>query len=203
VLTFRSDIAGALGGVAIAGGGDVDGDGIPDVVVGGTGHRRGVDTVGIVWLLRGARVAALAPRAETLVDGALPQVVFPLVDGTDTAQLFLEGGSSLDRIGNAVALVGRPGAARRFDVLVGASGGGPAGVLLSGGARVHAFGGLGLDPAPVAVIGGETRRTASLLGDFVAGGTLAGVPMVLVGGAQASGAAPDDGGAYAAPRIAP
>gem|GEM_PF-1960236 len=203
VLTFRSDLAGALAGVALAGSGDVDGDGIPDIVVGGTGHRRGVDTVGIVWLLRGARVAALASRAEPLVDGALPLAVFPFVDGTDTAQLFLEGGSSLDRIGNAVALVGRPGAPRRFDVVVGASGGGPAGVLLSGGARVHAFAAGGLLAAPVAVIGGETRRAGSLLGDFVAGGTLAGVPMVLVGGAQASGAAPDDGGAYAAPLIAP
>jgi hypothetical protein len=50
-------------------------------------------------------------------------------------------------------------------------------------------------------MGGETARIGSLLGDFVAGGMLAGTPMILVGGLQASGAGLDEGGAYVAPLL--
>ena len=99
MLTFTSGEQSAQGGIALAGGGDVDGDGIPDVGVGGVGHKRGSDTVGIVWLLRGARIAELASQAELAVDGAAPVTLFSLVDGNDPAQLFVEGSSSVDKIG--------------------------------------------------------------------------------------------------------
>jgi hypothetical protein len=199
VLTFTSGEQSALGGIAMGGGGDVDGDGLPDLVVGGTGHKRGSDTVGIAWLLRGARLRALAPQAEQLIDNATPGLLFALVDPSDPTSLFLEGGSIVDRIGNGVSLVRRAAPSTQFDIVVGASGGGPAGVLLSGGARVHEFGPSGLDPFPVVVVGGETTRTGSLLGELVRGGSLAGVPMILVGGIQGYGGGPDEGAAYSGP----
>jgi hypothetical protein len=97
--------------------------------------------------------------------------------------------------------VRRPGAAARFDVVVGASGGGPAGVLLSGGARIHGCADDGLEVFPRVVIGGETARTGSLLGELVNGGTLGGVPFVLVGGSLGSGSGLDEGAAYTAPLL--
>ena len=64
---------------------------------------------------------------------------------------------------------------------------------------MHAFTDGGFDPFPVVVVGGETARVGSLLGELVRAGTLAGRPVLLVGGTQASGSGIDEGAAYSAP----
>ena len=43
---------GTMAGISLAGGGDVDGDGMPDVLVGGQGG--GLDREGVAWLLPGS-----------------------------------------------------------------------------------------------------------------------------------------------------
>jgi hypothetical protein len=198
-LTFVSGETSAQAGGAVAAGGDLDGDGLDDVVVGGANHRRGPDTVGIVWVLRGSRLAALAAQAAVLVDNVAPATTLPLLDGADAARLTLEGTSGVDRVGNAVALVPQPPPSTRAALVVGASIGGPGGVLLSGGARVHDFDAAGVALFPRVVVGGETRRTGSLLGELVRGGRLGTTPVILVGGTQSAGSGPDEGGAYSAP----
>ncbi len=192
VLTFVSEENGAQGGFAVAGG-DVDGDGVADVVVGGFNHRRGADTAGIVWLIKGTRLATLAPQAEALVDNAAPARTFPILDVADSDRLFIEGANGADRIGNALALVAR---GTRFDVVIGSSQGGVA-AANTGGARVFGVDGNGFSLVPRVVFAGETARRGSLLGELVSAGRAGGASVVLLGGFQASGTGLDEGGLYA------
>ena len=196
VLTLVSDEQGAQGGFAVAGG-DVDGDGIADLAVGGFNHRRGADTAGIVWLIKGARLRALANQAETLVDAAAPARTFPFVDPADTDRLFIEGQNGADRIGNALAMVAR---GTRFDVVIGVSQGGASGgqaAVNTGGARVFPVDDNGFVAVPRAIFAGETFRKGGLLGDFVGAGVADGKSVVLMGGFQGSGTGLDEGALHA------
>lgn len=198
VLVFRSNEANAQAGGALAGGGDVDGDGVPDLVVGVPSHRRGGDVVGGVFLLPGARIAALRSSSVPLVDDQAPATTFPLADAADPRALFLEGEVPGGRFGAAVALVPRAGPGARFDVAIGVPLGAVSGVALSGGAVVVRVDATGFADV-VFAFGGETGRAGGQVGESVTAGRVGGQPFVAVGGSLGSGLGLDEGAAYAAP----
>ncbi len=174
--------ANAQAGHALAAG-DLDGDGVPELVVGAVNHARDRQAVGGAWVVTGRFMAGLTPDPV----------------GTTTWQPFtppgqaawiVEGRVSGERFGSSVAVL--PGG--RF--AVGAPLGAYSGVPQVGGARVYRVERGALDPEPVAALVGETWRPGDRLGEALAAGVLGGRPVLVVGGYDGSGAGVDSGSAY-------
>jgi hypothetical protein len=105
-VVLQGDIPGSQAGRWVAGGGDVDGDGLGDILVGGPTRD---SARGRAWLVLGA---------DVLAGGALP-----LAD----AHASFSGGSEFDRAGDVVAWAGDVDGDGLDDVLVGAYGADPSG----------------------------------------------------------------------------
>ncbi len=197
VLLLATGKANDRAGAALAGGHDLDGDGVGDLVVGAPDYRLGSLRPGAVYWISGAHIRLLEPMAVTVADGQLPadQVAQPYSE-LDVDPLLVVGDTDeTANFGRSVSFV--PG---------GASGG----VLVAVGAYGSDFGGVGksggvqifepFQTRPVATFGGETHRTNGLLGLSVTAGALGGKPVVVVGGVRASPVNVtdriDDGAAY-------
>jgi hypothetical protein len=196
-LAFTAGAANENAGTALAGGGDLDGDGLGDLVVGAPTHVRGALTTGAAYVLPGAWIRAQAWRpfvAGQPIGDALPF-------GAAGAAWRLEGDANGERFGVGLAMVPPPAGGSRWGVAIGGVVGEFDGVARSGGVRVYrARGdGLGMDAVPVAAMGGETGRVLGRFGEAVAAGRFGARSFVIVGAPEASANALDAGAVYAFP----
>jgi len=191
-------IANSQAGMALAGGVDIDGDGVPDLAVGGHDFRLDGNAVGAAWIVPGSYLAALAAHAEPWVDGEVPHY-FPLSPAGNTDRLRLEGRLAGEQFGLAVAL-SPPAPDEAYGALiVGRPRSGLPGVSAAGAVSVFAWTPDGLDRSPVAGAGGETARPGSGFGAALAVGVSGAAPLLVIGAPQASDRALDDGAAFVMP----
>ncbi len=192
-------------GTAVAGGGDIDGDGIFDLAVGGANFRYDFSSVGAAWMVSGAYLLTL-PRDST-TPGNLP-----IVAATDVPTLLPELGDhgrygilgpvAASLFGDSIALIPDPEAPARAAVAVGVPRGNLGQSSLAGGVAVYRYvdqaqGGLpGLDPIPYAVVSGETSSTESMLGQVLEGHTIDGKSVLLVGAPQSDNRGLDFGAGF-------
>ncbi len=198
VVVFRGAQGNANLGRGVHGGLDVDADGLPDLLMGADTQTVGGTRTGRAYFVPGAYLATLAP--EPLVEGAEPTntVAATSLD----ARWRVDGRIADENLGRDLALI--PGLAPPYGgVLVGTPGGGQSGVANTGGGRVFAlvdYGDtVGIDPVPVLVISGESRRVGGRLGTRVAAGTRDGTPWIVLGSPACDGDSVDSGCAYALP----
>jgi len=189
----------ARAGSSVAGGEDVDGDGYPDLAVGGYNVSNGGDTVGAVWLVSGAYLATLATSSLPL-DEELP-TTWPFGDGTSTS--VVHGRVHGEQFGRSVGILGDYLGTGTGAILGGGPLGATSGTTLSGGARLHPYlvtDGVGeLSGLPAAAFGGESFAEYSHLGHWVTAGIMGGEHFAIVSGFQADGLLPDAGAAYILP----
>ena len=189
-LTANSQV-----GQSLAGGVDVDDDGVPDLVVGGPQFRDGANAIGAAWLVPGTWLATAAEQAVPWVDGEPPPIVALLPTDNDRT-LRVDGRLTGEQLGAAVALVA-PGPGGGFGAIaVGRPLADIAGVAGAGAVSIYAIAPGGIVAAPIAGLGGETRRPRSEPGVSLTAGLLGGVPVVVTGARRASAFGRDDGAAY-------
>jgi hypothetical protein len=169
----------AEGGGALAGGVDLDGDAVPDLVIGLPRYRDGRGEVGRAILVRGAELLAR--------DGAL------FADDAATG-VVADGSAAGERMGSAIA-VGRRGSVGL--VLLGGPFGDAAGRVNTGGVVGYAVGPAGFASAPALRMSGESRGQSEL-GAALDARTSGGSVRVAVGAPRSTGDAwVDDGASYA------
>lgn len=188
-------------GSSLSGGHDIDGDGIPDLLVGGEAWRNQFGEYGGAWFTGGSWLVGL--DRQPLGD-ALPAVgrsdwenLVPL-DGLEGDVHGLTGPASGSLFGAAVATVPVPDG--NAYVAVGA----PAWPTVDGGhgggVSIHAYvrpdaGGTGLEEVPWAYLAGEADD--GQLGAVLHGGvTESGVPILVVGAPRSSTAGLQVGAVY-------
>jgi hypothetical protein len=194
VTALAVEVIGTELGRSVDGGEDVDGDGIPDVVVGGSRYRVQFAEHGVAWVVPGSWIRE-QPR-QSVADG------LPAPDDTQWWPLLPEQGLE-DRygvvgptaggaFGTAVALVpSRDGVL----VAVGHPIGSTAAEPLTGGVYLYRWDGSsgGLDPLPWQIVGGES--TPGGLGEALASGA----DRLVVGAPTSDAAGLDLGAAYVVP----
>ncbi len=193
MIVLRSGVRNAQAGRALRGGGDVDGDGIPDLAVGLPGFAQNGNTVGAATVVYGAYIAGLA--REPAQFATAPQNYALLFDpgrppsvatGTDPGEEFGRGVALL-AVGGSVGTV----------LIAGSPSGTLSGVVRSGAAQAFAWSSPGgITPYPLAGFAGEADRPGGRLGEFVRGGQLNGRPILLVGGYDGSSVTRDGGSLY-------
>ena len=183
-------------GARMAGGEDVDGDGVPDVVIGNSGFSADLVQQGAIWLISGAYLSGLpafAPGAWELGD------VQPMWPVGVSAQLYRAlGTGERERFGASIDLLPGAGPQGAAQVVVGVSHGAASGAYSGGGAVVLDFvgGDEGFSSQPAMLFGGEATRVQSLLGFVVSAGTVGQRRLVVVGGPGSSSVSVDNGAAY-------
>ncbi len=182
-------------GWSMDGGHDVDGDLVPDLVVGGFNLPVGGNGVGAAWLVPGAWLNQTPP--EPVFDDVAPTTIHPIVNLPGRWRL--EGEVPVEYFGRSVAMVPNLDGVRA-GIAVGSPHGARTGVPDSGGVRIHSFDtdpqNYGLKVVPTATIGGEDWASDSWLGMWLAAQPVGGRPIVAVGGDRGNGAGQDVGSAY-------
>ena len=188
-------------GYALAGGGDFDGDGVPDLAVGAPWHYADGATRGSAWVIPGSWIAQLPwiPIDDDGPDATWP--FWPLPDGSPD-DWRVRGTAYIGWTGWSVALV--PGAADGLAALaVGEPRSDHAQVEWSGGVQLFGFrpesGGStpGIDPEPIGVFTGEGHNPNGWAGRTVVGGAPDGAPRLLIGAPQSNALGLDLGAAWA------
>ena len=201
VLTIRDSYLGS----ALDGGQDVDGDGINDLVVGGSIFTVDFARVGAAWVVPGSYIASL-PRQQISV-GSLPSTgsteAWPVLPELgELGRYGVVGPMAASLFGDAVAMITDPVRPSRGALAVGIPLGNTGGTSFAGGVAVYRWvddgpdGRPGLDPVPYALFGGETLLPEGLLGATLEGHRVAGVTTLLVGAPRSSQAGMDFGAGY-------
>jgi hypothetical protein len=152
----------------------LDGDNLPDLVVGAPNHLVDGQRRGGVWIVPGSHIASLEKRApEDTRDR--PQAFDPR-----GAAWLLEGRFPGERFGTSVGAAGRL-------VIVGAIIGNYSGVPEVGGARIHRVTNRGAERLAHAAFIGQTHRPGERLGDRVHAGRQGQRHAFIVGGFDAQG----------------
>jgi len=188
----------ARAGFSLAGGHDVDGDGVPDLVAGGYTRSTGGNSTGAAWLIPGWYLQSLPREAfVTETPPIAPQPIAPPSGGPYT----LVGSVQDEQFGRTVALLPGLGAGGAAGIAVGAPRADLPGVERVGGVRIHLWDPAagGIDAVPWGVFGGEVFTPNGRVGEIIAGGTLDGAPALLVGGYRASTWGPAQGAAWFMP----
>ena len=196
-LALSPALANENAGQTLAGGGDVDGDGVPDLVVGAPGHVRGALSTGAAYVLPGAWLRAQIWRPYAAGEPPVEILSFGAAGGAWR----VEGDANGERFGAGLALVPPPPGGVRWGVAAGGVLGEFNGVSRSGGVRVYRAlpDGTGMEALPVAALGGETGRVVSRFGEALGAGRFGDHAYVIVGAPEASGNSLDAGAVYAFP----
>jgi hypothetical protein len=184
----------ARAGYSLAGGVDVDGDTVPDLVVGGYNHRANSVTSGSAWVVSGAYIRGL-PRIAMDADVDSSNLN-PFQDPASTIRNIVSGEISGEQFGSGVSVIqGTMGSAAK--IIVGSTQGKMSGTPRSGGARVFRFvPGVGFDLKPVAIFSGESNNPWNELGRMMDAQMVGARPMVVVGGIYGNGIGLDLGSVY-------
>ena len=202
MVTLASGSANAQVGASVAGGADVTGDGIPDLIIGGPEYRVDGTAAGAIWLVDGAYINTLTTRAIQDVQTVANDNLSPMAPAAQDVPYIIEGKAPGDTFGTSVALVPGLGPNDTAAVVVGAPLADLGDFTDSGAVYVYHFMGAtadrdaGFDPVPYALFTGETERRGSLLGDSVCGFG-AGGAWLGVGGYQSSALELDNGASFA------
>ena len=105
MVTLASGSANAQVGSSVAGGHDVTGDGVPDLLIGGPEYRVDGTAAGAVWLVDGAYIDSLPVRAIQEVQTVAPANLSPMSPASQMTPYILEGQSPGDTFGTSVALL--------------------------------------------------------------------------------------------------
>ena len=193
-VVLYANEAGAQGGYALATG-DIDGDPLPDLVVGAVGHAKAGNGVGAAWVVLGSYLAKQAPQPWT--DGITATLKPALLDPNAT-DLAVEGEVAGERAGSAVAVVPRPDGKGFAGIAVGSPVGAVGGTPFGGGVRVYRYvAGSGLQAIPALAVAGESTPGLSRLGEYLHAGVIAGMPTLAVGAPLGT----PHGGIFGAPAV--
>jgi hypothetical protein len=197
--SLRSYSSSARAGFALAGGHDVDGDNVPDLVVGAPYYRVNSASVGAFWLVRGSYINGL-PR-EAAVSGAPPsQGPFSFASAAENSNMKVTGQVTGDEFGWSVALIPQAETDGRAMIAVGSPGSALSGVANAGAAMVYRYNlndfESGVAATPWLAVGGETYRTGGELGASVAGGKGLSSAYLMVGAFYGTAEHMDSGTAY-------
>ncbi|MSQ81515.1 MAG: hypothetical protein EXR77_01165 [Myxococcales bacterium] len=164
------------------GAGDLDGDALPDLVVGAVGHLKSGNSVGAAWVVLGSYLAKQTP--EPWADGELALTKPALLD-PNGGVLAVEGEVVGERAGTAVAIIPRPAGKGFAGIIVGSPLGAISGTPFSGGVRVFRFkatgANAGLQANTAYALAGESSPSLGRVGDFLQIGVVAGKPWLVVG----------------------
>ena len=173
-------------GLTLAGGLDLTGDGVNDLLVGAQHFRDGRGEVGRVTLVSGTYVASRVDGTGSLVNGATG------------AALTVDGEAAGEQLGASLAMALLPGAGRV--AILGGPFGASSGVPNTGGAWVWPVDAMGFAAEPSLRVGGESVGE-SQLGASVSAVRAMSHTYVAIGapysGSAALGDAVDDGASYA------
>ena len=160
---------------------DMDGDGLPDIVVSNAGKSIGDDQFGAIWLIPATRLKTLP--TESYVEGQGPTNLPLFVDPNMPGLHMIMGKIPSGRFGESLAMVPELGGPGRAAIIVGSPGTESGGKVNTGGAFVYRYSvtNEGLEPIPIARIMGETYRPGSNLGLRVLGLMQGTQPIVMVG----------------------
>jgi hypothetical protein len=185
LLRLDSNRSDSRAGQALAGGADVDGDGVPDVVVGAGSYRDGRGEVGRIYFVSGEYV--LRSRGTT--------GFVPMLDPTSSAQLTHDGSAAGERLGSSVALVAGAGPSGLPAIAAGSPEGDSAGPANTGGAVVLRYGAAGFEATPITTLVGETFQVDGMLGASMSG-SRDGNPELIVGAPWSGALSQEQGAAY-------
>jgi hypothetical protein len=190
-VRMSPQIANSIAGSSVAGG-DLDGDGRGDLLVGAPGHRLGTFVAGRAYLVRGAYVNVLRSSVG----------VQPLSDPTGPP-VVIEGTGALDAVGTSVAFVPGISAGGRDGIAVSAVADGLTGARLTGSVRIHrvtsSAAAVAIEAVPFAIVGSESSRRSHLFGEVVRVFRGPARTDVVTGAPLASGVSTDWGTAYVMP----
>jgi len=125
---------------------DLDGDGLPDLIVGADDYRDSAGEVGRVYVALGSYLQTLAEPA-------------PMLDPLDERALVLDGRDAGEFLGTSVAAARIDG---RWMIAAGATRAAISGEANTGGVRVHVFGASGIEARPYLLMAGEATEEGVL-----------------------------------------
>ena len=191
---FSPGIEDVRAGLTLVGGQDLDGDGVPDLVMANSTFTSTLLQQGMVWLISGAHMVAQATHtAESWSDAE----VNPLWPYDVSAEIYRRAGATKQaRFGTSLAL-SEPQGDGPSQLIVGAPYGAASGVFAGGSAYALTFSSeTGFSETSAVSFGGESFRPFSMLGTSVSVGRVGGTSMIAVGGPDASAVSVDNGAAY-------
>ena len=201
LVAFVSGQADARAGESLAGGDDVDGDGLPDMVVGAPRAAVAGDSVGAIWVVPGDYI--LSASAITVRDDIPPSATQPFANPATQGVFRANGSTSGEGFGTSVALVAGASGAGAAGIAVGSPQADFPGVPLAGGVVIFRYNRtdtvlepLGIASRPIAAFAGETDRAGGRMGTRVVSGLLGGQVVLGIGGPRSSGGAIDQGAVY-------
>lgn len=172
----------ARAGISVASGGDVDGDKLNDLVIGGYNHVVAGQGTGAAWVVTAKYIKTLTPK--TVVNAAAPLAKFPMSD-PKAGKLNVAGTVPGGQFGYSVSLIPGFEADGRAAVIVGFPFGNVFGKDRSGGAQVYRVmkgTKTSLAQQPWGAIAGETYRSGGAIGYSVAGANVGGKVIIGAGG---------------------
>ena len=200
VVILGSGRSSSNAGFSVDAGEDVDGDGVPDVIVGGPTYREGFEVPGAAWLLSGARIRDL-PTLEAEDGEVLPRdESFPFVNVGAEGTFGLTGRTTDEQFGTSVALVPDIDGDGRGEVAVGAPRADYAGSGRTGAVAVFPFvPGVGLADEPLLIFGGELGPPEGRVGELVQAGPVGLRVVLIIGGPRGSSLGLQSGSVYVVP----
>lgn len=183
-ILFEGASRAGRAGFALAGGHDLDADGVEDLVVGEAFYRDDRGEIGRVHLVTGRYILDHRDATDRV----------PLIDGDEARRLTFDGESPGERLGWSVAIVPPAGGGAAL-VAAGAPWARATGAPDTGAVRLFELGPGGFDGRVRALVVGEATP-GNQLGLAIAAGAVDGRPAMVVGAPWSSASGLEDGAGY-------